>query len=284
MISCIICSRRPDISAELKENIASTIGCEYELIVIDNSKNEYSIYGAYNQGVIKSNGGVICFLHEDLVFHSNSWGRQVETYFNQYPKAGLLGVAGGHYLSSLSHGWWETETQSAHLIQGFVENGEYKTKLENKISYKNAPTKVCAVDGFWLCMPRTMFEQVRWDDIMFKGFHGYDVDMSLQVWNAGYEVHVFWDILIEHKSLGNANVDFRHTYECLWQKWQHLLPMAKGVELADEEIRIRDMIIELQHTIRSKETEIQRIYASPTHRVGKCVLKPLSFLRRLRKR
>lgn len=94
-----------------------------------------------------------------------------------------------------------------------------------------------------------MFELVRWDDIMFKGFHGYDMDMSLQVWNSGYEVHVFWDILIEHKSLGNANVDFRHTYECLWQKWQHLLPMEKGVELADEEIRIRDMIIELQHTI-----------------------------------
>ena len=57
MISCVICSRQPDISAELKENIASTIGCEYELIVIDNSKNEHSIYSAYNQGVVKSMGG-----------------------------------------------------------------------------------------------------------------------------------------------------------------------------------------------------------------------------------
>lgn len=57
MISCIICSRRLDISAELKENIASTIGREYELVVIDNSKNERSIYGAYNHGVINSTGG-----------------------------------------------------------------------------------------------------------------------------------------------------------------------------------------------------------------------------------
>lgn len=51
MISCIICSRQPDISAELKENIATTVGCEYELVVIDNSKDEYSIFSAYNEGV-----------------------------------------------------------------------------------------------------------------------------------------------------------------------------------------------------------------------------------------
>ena len=60
MISCIICSRRPDISAELKENIASTIGCEYELVVIDNSKNEYSIFSAYNEGVRRAKGDILC--------------------------------------------------------------------------------------------------------------------------------------------------------------------------------------------------------------------------------
>jgi hypothetical protein len=51
MISCVICSRQPVISAKLKENIASTVGCEYELVVIDNSTNEYSIFSAYNEGV-----------------------------------------------------------------------------------------------------------------------------------------------------------------------------------------------------------------------------------------
>ena len=58
MISCIICSRQPDIPAELKENIASTIGCEHEIIVIDNSSNRETICSAYNQGVRKSRGGI----------------------------------------------------------------------------------------------------------------------------------------------------------------------------------------------------------------------------------
>lgn len=36
MLSLIICCRTADISDELKQNIVTTIGCEYELCVIDN--------------------------------------------------------------------------------------------------------------------------------------------------------------------------------------------------------------------------------------------------------
>ena len=49
-ISCIICSRNTEISEELRYNIDYTIGCDYELVVIDNSKKEYNIF-AYNEGV-----------------------------------------------------------------------------------------------------------------------------------------------------------------------------------------------------------------------------------------
>ena len=46
MISCIICSRKSDISAELKQNIQDTIGTDYELVIIDNSHSQYSIFSA----------------------------------------------------------------------------------------------------------------------------------------------------------------------------------------------------------------------------------------------
>lgn len=41
MLSLIICSRTPRISEELEKNIAETIGCEYELVVIDNTKGNF---------------------------------------------------------------------------------------------------------------------------------------------------------------------------------------------------------------------------------------------------
>jgi len=51
MISIIICSRTASISDELTQNINQTIGIPYELVIIDNSDNLYSIFSAYNEGV-----------------------------------------------------------------------------------------------------------------------------------------------------------------------------------------------------------------------------------------
>lgn len=79
MISLIICSRTPTISEELSTNIAETIGCEYELVVIDNSKNEFSIFSAYNEGVKRSNGDVLCFMHDDILFRTLNWGASRES-------------------------------------------------------------------------------------------------------------------------------------------------------------------------------------------------------------
>ena len=97
MISCIICSRQPDISAELKENIVSTIGCEYELVVVDNSKNEYSIFSAYNEGVRRAKGDILCFMHEDILFYNKGWGFSIISHCKKYSDVGVLGVYGGHF-------------------------------------------------------------------------------------------------------------------------------------------------------------------------------------------
>ena len=44
MISIIICSRTERINYDLSENIKKSVGCDYELIIIDNSENKYSIF------------------------------------------------------------------------------------------------------------------------------------------------------------------------------------------------------------------------------------------------
>ena len=150
MISCIICSRQPDISAELKENIASTIGCEYELVVIDNSKNGYSIFSAYNEGVLRANGDTLCFMHEDIIYHTNDWGAKVVDYFVQYPQAGLIGVTGTHYMPAMPAAQWDCELSSSSMIQGELINGEYVTTAHLHDDYKASPTKVVAVDGLWM--------------------------------------------------------------------------------------------------------------------------------------
>ena len=63
MVSIVICNRGNRISPVLEKNISETIGIEYEVVCIDNSKNQYNIFQAYNIGVAKARYPLICFMH-----------------------------------------------------------------------------------------------------------------------------------------------------------------------------------------------------------------------------
>lgn len=94
MLSCVICSRGVDISTEQKINIAQTIGVDYELIVIDNSNNTYTIFSAYNEGGCRAKEDILCFMHDDIVFHSKNWGLIVREQYLNNSYLGIVGVIG----------------------------------------------------------------------------------------------------------------------------------------------------------------------------------------------
>ena len=274
-ISCIVCSRSNDITEVLKQNIESTIGCSYELIIIDNSYNKYSIFAAYKKGQQIARGEVLCFMHEDIIFHTYKWGEYVNDYFQKHTEAGLIGVAGSHFLTRIPSVWWDTEICSANLIQGSFVDKTYSTTLISNDHYKSNPTKVAVVDGLWMCMRKEMMNYVIWDDTLFNGFHGYDLDLSLQVWKSGYEVHVVWDILIEHKSMGKVSKDLYKTYDVLWNKWYTFLPLLKGVILSlKEQDLITRLILEKQN-VRILCDRLERIQHSHAYKLGCILLRPI---------
>lgn len=79
-ISVIICTRQHDISPTQRANIASTIGCTHEIIVIDNSQNKYSIFEAYNEGVRRSCHDICCFMHDDVLLRTEGWGKTIASH------------------------------------------------------------------------------------------------------------------------------------------------------------------------------------------------------------
>ena len=75
MISIIICNRVTEVDESILINIKECVGdVVYEVISIDNSKNGYDIFQAYNIGVRKAQYPIICFMHDDILFHSYNWG------------------------------------------------------------------------------------------------------------------------------------------------------------------------------------------------------------------
>src|ERR1700743_2400536 len=90
---------------ELKKNIKDTIGTPHEIILIDNSANSYSIFQAYNIGVKQSRFPNLCFMHDDITYHTKNWGSKVLKHFEDEQR-GAIGIAGSPYAACLPGSWW----------------------------------------------------------------------------------------------------------------------------------------------------------------------------------
>ena len=286
MISIIICSRKADIPQELKDNIAVTIGCEYELCVIDNSLNDYNIFSAYNEGVLRSKGDVLCFMHEDVVFRSEKWGKVVSGFFKNYADAGLLGVIGGQFIPNTPSSYWEGGAGVGQIMQGFIgANGQYQTKL-NGVKSSIPFCEVVAVDGLWMCIPTRLFKEnvLKWDTDTFHGFHCYDMDICYQIVRANLKVMIARDILIEHISPGNTDSVYCKQSQILYDKWQKSLPLVRGREMTQQEIEERTkMVLYMRNYLLMSNTLQERydnVLKSKAYRLGKVLLKPLRWLKR----
>ena len=199
MISIIICSRTATISTKLYENIKSTIGCEYELIVINNFENNYSIFEAYNIGIEKSIGKYLCFIHDDILFHTRNWGLKIKEIFKSDNKIGLIGVAGAKIKTKMPSAWWDCPENKrvVNIIQHVENNKVEKWELgwrENKIE------EVAVIDGVFMVGLRN--EKIKFNSENLKGFHNYDLNFSLEYYKKKYKIVVSKEIILEHFSPG----------------------------------------------------------------------------------
>lgn len=235
MISIIICSQYSNIESSLAENIKKTIGVDYEIVHIDNSHRSYSIFEAYNLGVERAKGDYLCFMHEDVLFHSKDWGKIVENYLAQ-PFVGALGVAGGNVVLDRLD-WRFYGFGLVHLLQGTTTVEE---KPNYYISYDASKIhlplcQVAVLDGVWICIRKELFTQIRFDDKTFHDFHLYDSDICMQVNTIGLGVFMTHDILLEHKSEGTFSQGYADSLKVFSQKWKTCLPLVKGTIVTKEE-------------------------------------------------
>lgn len=277
MFSIIICSRTPTIPDGLGRNVSETIGCEHELVVIDNTDNHYSIFEAYNEGVRRAKGEFLCFLHEDVLFRSSDWGKAVENHFLEDEKIGLIGFAGTHFLPDVPMYWYGSPFVSQRNLnndQGVVEEHFHEDWFgENNI------IEVVAVDGFCFFARKSLFDRISFDDKTYKGFHLYDMDICMQVIEAGYKVCVCRNVLAEHcwseqkqfsKAGGNL---FERNLEFFFQKWHDRLPIHKGLDLPDE-------VFERVNRLCRQSYEANRIRRSKAYKLGKTILSPLGWIKK----
>lgn len=279
MISIIICNKKTSLNPGLEDNIRDTIGVDYEIISIDNSHGQYSIFQAYNEGVTRAKGDILCFMHDDILFRSKGWGIMVAEAFASDDHIGALGVAGGHFMPDCPCSWSTCKTTSFHVWQTNPDGTATEYGCTDHTDGKHL-VEVASLDGLWMCLRHSLFNKIRFDDNTFSGFHCYDSDICMQVLAAGYSVNVTFDIDIEHRSNGACNQQYYDNLGLWHKKWHPLLPIAQGITLTDNEQRIH---YEYAVEIIERGKEILSLYqklGSPSYRLGHRLLKPYQFLKR----
>ena len=222
MISLIVCSRNTVLPLEFVENIKRTIGVDYEIISIDNSQNKYSIFSAYNLGVKLSKSDYLCFIHDDVFFHTQNWGQKVIDHLN-IPETGIIGLAGGDALTRVPSDW-SALNPSVNIIHTDKHGIEPQEIVHFPKNYKKSSRSVVLLDGVFMCMNRAFFEKISFDE-RIGGFHGYDYDISIQSFMAGYTNYVIYDVIVEHFSKGNMDATYFRTLKKIFEKWEDHIPL-----------------------------------------------------------
>lgn len=278
MISIIICSAKKQLLDAVKENISQTIGCEHEILAYENANGAHGICEIYNQGALEASYDILCFMHEDIEYQTPDWGKILIRIFSESPSLGLLGIAGADYKSLAPSSWFNFGHSEGfkgknymNLLQGF--KFEEKRVLRELRNPKNEKiSKVACLDGVWLCTSKEVFDKVMFDESMLEGFHGYDLDYSLAVNNAGKEVFVTYEILIHHFSEGYYDDVWYDNIKKLHKKWSHILPLnyaglsSKEMEVVEKRM-FRQFFRKYLQNGRSKKEMLELLLASKKSRI-----------------
>jgi hypothetical protein len=224
VISIIICTREQDIPVRLKTNIESTVGITHEIVVVSNPNRRYGICQAYNMGARLAQYPILCFMHDDLEFVTNNWGKYVKELLASDQRIGLIGLAGGMYKSIEISGWGSgaRDLEPKNITEVRPSTGQAIKHEFN--SSKGAVTDVVAIDGLWMCCPHWVWNDCQFDEELLVGFHGYDIDFSLQVYQK-YRVVVTTAIpVLHHTAGGNFGKEWFDATRKVNEKWQLCLP------------------------------------------------------------
>lgn len=222
-VSLVVLSYRPMLLEALKRSIAGTIGTTYELIVLDNADGRFrSLAVAYNEGFRRTRAPIVCFVHEDVAFRSDGWGMRLKEHLERDPSIGLIGVIGSKIKA------YQPTSHTNRIERERFKCGSVNApwaELQLPRGAAAAEEAVC-VDGLFLAAPRRILERIRFDEELIRGFHGYDLDISLQVHFGGARVIAARDIAMDHFSKGNRTREWYETNRAISRKWGRRLPTA----------------------------------------------------------
>ena len=168
-------------------------GTPHELIAIRDAR---SLAEAYNRGVAASRGDVVLLSHDDIDVLVPDFAARLHEHLRTFDALGVMGA------TQMSGPGW-TWSRHPHLRgwithRGPEEDGWYASVVDPR----PVAGDIVVLDGVFMAARRSVFDEVRFDDETFDGFHLYDIDWSCRAAEAGFRLGVAGDLGIVHESRG----------------------------------------------------------------------------------
>jgi glycosyl transferase family 2 len=183
--------------------------------VVLKRRRQDSIFSAYNAILEEAQQlpdlEALVLLHEDTELRDADLANRLRALFSD-DSVGLGGAIGAEAVTSLA--WWEAERR------GRVSWNGPGPKREPQVDDFGAATReVDCIDGLLMVLSPWVVRNVRFDARTFRGFHGYDVDFSFTVRDAGRRV-VVTDIPLHHHDTAHAGFSDRRGFLAANIKWR----------------------------------------------------------------
>src|SRR5208337_2764590 len=103
-------------------------------------------------------------------------------------------------------GWGQSpyikKFKRGQIFQLIQDKDEYLHFDFDENPVKKEIEDVVCIDGVFMFSKKEVFQKCRFDEKLLTGFHGYDMDFSLQVFFTGYRVIVDRMVVLYHASFG----------------------------------------------------------------------------------
>jgi GT2 family glycosyltransferase len=220
VISFIICSNNDTRFKGVSAEIAGAMtGKPYEIIGIHDAR---SLCEGYNRGAARASGHLFVFCHDDIQILDRHFCARLTSALAHFD---VVGVAGNALLRGPV--WNCAEHPHLHGWIAGPMNGPEPVALTVYGIGPALAQHIQALDGVFIAMRRSAYEQIRFDEQRFDGFHFYDLDFSYRAHRAGLGVAVLRDLLLLHRSGGSLDAAWQHYEKIFLAKFPEAAPQGQ---------------------------------------------------------
>lgn len=194
MITVISVFNNKDILEERLLKSLNIQNIQYELILVDNSDGKFkSAANALNYGAKNATKDYLMFVHQDVDLLGENCLRNIEEVIDSLEDLGVAGVAG------------YAKTEGKPVMMSNIQDGYPPEDVGMNI---DGPVEVQSVDECLFIVPRSLFQELKFDEKTCPDWHLYGVDYCLSTKKLGKTIYVI-PANIYHAS---RTVSFSNTY------------------------------------------------------------------------